>query len=179
MYNSRSIEMRFLIFVSYLKVHRMKNMACTECTGVLISPQPDQEGNKLMFLSEWPEFPSAPCLAGGKKLDDSSRLDVVEIARVPDMLQSFVSFLVGLRTCQHTGRKKDGGLSQNAIPAFCTLQRETKQTNQNYRTSEQEPTPRHAGILTIQYAVLTYQWRKAMPAELQNFLKAITVLQSI
>jgi len=36
----------------------------------------------LMFLSEWREFPSAPCLAGGKILDDSSRLDVVEMARV-------------------------------------------------------------------------------------------------
>ena len=37
----------------------------------------------LMFLSEWREFPSAPCLAGKKKkLDDSSHLDVVEIARV-------------------------------------------------------------------------------------------------
>jgi len=35
----------------------------------------------LMFLSEWREFPSAPCLAE-KKIDDSSRLDVVEIARV-------------------------------------------------------------------------------------------------
>ena len=36
-----------------------------------------------MFLSEWREFPSAPCLAGGKKkeLDDSSCLDVAEIAR--------------------------------------------------------------------------------------------------
>jgi len=32
-----------------------------------------------MFLSE---FPSTPCLAGKKKLDGSSRLDVVEIARV-------------------------------------------------------------------------------------------------
>jgi len=41
-----------------------------------------------MFLSEWREFPSAPCLAGEKKLDDSSRLDVVEIARVSDMLLS-------------------------------------------------------------------------------------------
>jgi len=40
-------------------------------------------------------------LAGKKKLDDSSRLDVVEIARVPDMLPSFFSFLVGLRTYQH------------------------------------------------------------------------------
>jgi len=36
----------------------------------------------LVFLSEWREFPLAPCFAGGKKLDDSSRLDVVEIARV-------------------------------------------------------------------------------------------------
>ena len=49
-------------------------------TGVLINPQPDQEGKHLMVLSEWREFPSAPCLAG-KKLDDGSRLHVVEIAR--------------------------------------------------------------------------------------------------
>ena len=57
------------------------------CTGALVSPQPDQEGKKLMFLSECREFPSAPCLAGKKKkLDDSSRLDVVEIAPVSDML---------------------------------------------------------------------------------------------
>ena len=57
------------------------------CTGMLISPLPDQEGNKVMFLSECREYPSAPCLAGGKKLD-SSRLDVVEIARDHDMLPS-------------------------------------------------------------------------------------------
>jgi len=43
-----------------------------------------------MFLSEWREFSSAPCLArgGGGGLDDSSRLDVVEIARVPNILPS-------------------------------------------------------------------------------------------
>jgi len=35
----------------------------------------------LMFLSEWREFPSAPCLAG-KKNYDSARLDVIEMARV-------------------------------------------------------------------------------------------------
>jgi hypothetical protein len=35
----------------------------------------------LIFLSEWREYPSVLCLAG-KKRDDSSRLDVVEIARV-------------------------------------------------------------------------------------------------
>jgi len=40
-------------------------------------------------------FLRAPCLAGKKKLDDSSRLDVVETARVPDMLPSF--FLSWLR----------------------------------------------------------------------------------
>ena len=61
---------------------------CTHCTGVLISSQPDQEGNKLIFLSEWREFPSAPCLAGKNELSDSSRLDDVEIAHVPDMLPS-------------------------------------------------------------------------------------------
>jgi len=35
----------------------------------------------LMFLAELREFPSGPCLAG-KKSDDSSRLDVVEISRI-------------------------------------------------------------------------------------------------
>jgi hypothetical protein len=40
-----------------------------------------------MFQSQWHEFPSVLCLAG-KKLDDSSRLNVVEIARVRDMLPS-------------------------------------------------------------------------------------------
>jgi len=35
---------------------------------------------KLMFLSELREFPAAPCLARKEKLEDSSRLDVVEIA---------------------------------------------------------------------------------------------------
>ena len=40
-----------------------------------------------MFMSEWREFPSAPCLAGGGGID-SSCLDVVEIARVADMLPS-------------------------------------------------------------------------------------------
>jgi hypothetical protein len=50
----------------------------------------DQEGNKIMFLSEWREFPSAPCLVGVGELDDSSRLDVVDIARVPNMLPSLL-----------------------------------------------------------------------------------------
>ena len=45
-----------------------------------------------MFLSEWREFPSAPSLAG-KNLDNMSRLNVVETARVSDMLP--ICFLPG------------------------------------------------------------------------------------
>jgi len=67
---------------------RYKHVKRCDGAGVLISPSPDQEGNKLMFLSEWREFPSAPFLARGEKNFDSLRLDVVEIARVPDMLPS-------------------------------------------------------------------------------------------
>jgi len=37
-----------------------KSLAC-------FLPGPDQEGNKLTFLSEWREFPSAPYLAREKK----------------------------------------------------------------------------------------------------------------
>ena len=49
-----------------------------------------------MFLSEWREFPSALCLAeGGGELDDSSRLDFVEIARIPDMFPSLFHSLSG------------------------------------------------------------------------------------
>ena len=58
-----------------------------------------------MFLSEWLEFPSAPCFARKKKLGDISRFDVFEIARVPDVLPSLFSFLVGLRTYQHPGNR--------------------------------------------------------------------------
>jgi len=48
-------------------------------------------------------FGVLPCKK--KKLDDISRLSVVEITRVPDMLPNF-SFLVGLRTYQHPGTSR-------------------------------------------------------------------------
>jgi len=38
----------------------------------------------VMFLSEWREFPPAPCLAL-KKLDDSQRLDVLKSRASPDI----------------------------------------------------------------------------------------------
>jgi len=44
-----------------------------------------------MFLPEWRDFPLAPCLVKRKKkFDGGSRLDVVEIARVTDMLPSLL-----------------------------------------------------------------------------------------
>jgi len=49
-----------------------------------------------MFLSEGRKFPSAPCFAR-KKNDDSSHLDVVEIARA----------LTCFRACFLPGRAKD------------------------------------------------------------------------
>jgi len=36
----------------------------------------------LLFLSKWREFPSVFCLAGKKKLNVSSRLNVIEIVLV-------------------------------------------------------------------------------------------------
>jgi len=41
-----------------------------------------------MFYQNGMDFLRRLALQGGKKLADSSRLDVVEIARVPDMLPS-------------------------------------------------------------------------------------------
>jgi hypothetical protein len=45
-----------------------------------------------------------------KKLDDSSHLNFDEIARAPDMLPSFFSFLFGLRTYQHPGTHQQNGV---------------------------------------------------------------------
>jgi len=80
------------------------------CTGVLISPWPDQEENTLMFLSEWREFPSAPCLAGRKNL---------MTARVSMLLKSLAS-LACFRACFRPGRAKN--LSAPGIQSLCTKQ---------------------------------------------------------
>ena len=55
-----------------------------------------------MFLSEWREFPSAPCLAGGKKetLWQLPSQCCWNCAR-PWHASELVSFLVGLRTYQY------------------------------------------------------------------------------
>ena len=67
-------------------------------TGVLVSPLPDQEGNKLMFLSEWCEFASASCLVGGKKN--------LMTARVSMLLKSRAS-LACFGACFPPDRAKD------------------------------------------------------------------------
>ena len=74
-------------------------------TGVLISLYPDQERNKLMFLSEWREFPSAPCVAGKKNL---------MTARVSMLLKSRAS-LTCFRACFLPGRAKDLSAPGNAL----------------------------------------------------------------
>ena len=51
----------FFLKLGYNIIHFPQDSLSTE---VLIIPLPDQEGNKLMFLSEWRGFPSSPCLAG-------------------------------------------------------------------------------------------------------------------
>ena len=64
-----------------------------------------------MFLSEWREFPSAPCLAEKKKLDDSSRLDV---------LKSHTS-LTCFRDCFLPGRAKDLSAPWYSINTFLLI----------------------------------------------------------
>ena len=59
----------------------------------------DQEGNKLMFLSEWHEFPWAPCLAGRKTWWQLASRCFWNRTH-PWHASELVSFLVGLRTYQ-------------------------------------------------------------------------------
>ena len=86
-----------------------------------------------MFLSEWREFPSAPCLAGKKNLENS-RLHVVEIARASVTASELLSFLVRLRTYQHLGmfcgRKAD---INNVQLRFCIflMMAEIRSTHMN------------------------------------------------
>ena len=80
------------------------------------------KGKKLMFLSEWREFPSAPCLAEKKRLDDIASRCCWNSVR-PWHASQLVSFLVGLRTYQHpsiTHRSTFISLS-NKINSFFTI----------------------------------------------------------
>jgi hypothetical protein len=65
-------------------------------------------------------------LQGKKKLDDSSRLDVVEITSVPDMLPSMFPSWSGLRNYQQPGKGSQGMHNANRdelIPLFLPLVR--------------------------------------------------------
>ena len=50
--------------------------------------RPGRKQANVSVRIAWISFCALPCKKKKKKLDDSSRLDVVEIARVPDMLPS-------------------------------------------------------------------------------------------
>ena len=72
-----------------------------------------------MFLSDWREFPSAPCLAGGEK-------NLIQFAsrcywnRTRSWHSSeLVSFLVGLRTYQHPVNSNKLKLRNYGIIAIC------------------------------------------------------------
>ena len=65
-----------------------------------------REGNKLIFLSEWCEFPSAPCLAGKKKPWWQLASRCCWNSARPWHASELVSFLVGLRTFQHPGKSR-------------------------------------------------------------------------
>ena len=60
---------------------------------------------KLMLLSEWREFPSAPCIAGGKKTWWKLASRCYWIRARPWHASELVSFPVGLRTYQHPGTR--------------------------------------------------------------------------
>ena len=66
-----------------------------------------QEGNKLMFLSEWCEFPSATCLAGKKKTSWQFASRFCWNRARSWHASEPVSFLVRLRTYQHPGITRD------------------------------------------------------------------------
>jgi len=51
--------------------------------------RPGKKQANVSVRMAWILFSALPCKKKKKKLDDSSHLDVVEIARVPDMLPSF------------------------------------------------------------------------------------------
>jgi len=72
-----------------------------------------------MFLSEWREFPSAPCLAGKKLM--TARVSMLLKSRASLMCFRPFSFLVGLRTYQDPA--KSNLHIANSLAPLLTLQR--------------------------------------------------------
>jgi len=72
-------------------------------TGMLISPYPDQEGKKLLCLSEWLDLLRRLALQGEKKTWWQLASGCCWNRARPCIASELVSFLVGLRTYQHHG----------------------------------------------------------------------------
>jgi hypothetical protein len=70
-------------------------------TGVLIVLSPTRKQANISVGTTRISFDALPCRK--EQLDDGSRLDVVEMARVPDMLLSLFPSWSGLRTYRHPG----------------------------------------------------------------------------
>ena len=67
-----------------------------------------------MFLSEWREFPSAPCLAGEKKTWWQLASRCCWNRARPWHASELVSVLVGLRSYQHPGRYEKNTVRRSA-----------------------------------------------------------------
>jgi len=97
-----------------------------------------------MFLSEWREFPSAPCLAGKETWWQLASPFCWNDAR-PWHASEFVSFLVGLRTYQHPGifvncNQVESGGSTTVHICTQTEHRTTQSTQTIHRTTQSTQT---------------------------------------
>ena len=100
-----------------------------------------------MFMSEWREFPSAPWLAGKKKLD------VVEIARVPDMLPSlFLSWSgMDLSAPRYIFLGRGGGVKRQNLHQVSKLK-----ISSGYKTVSNPNTRFDGVLLDLKRAVLPF-----------------------
>jgi len=62
-YDGRNHELKKIVCLFFVASYL--TFVVQEYRGAKKVLSPTRKGNKLTFLSEWCEFPSAPCLAGG------------------------------------------------------------------------------------------------------------------
>ena len=105
---------------------KMEQIECSETSAYTIeTPGNYPKENilyKLMFLSEWREFPSTPCLEGKETWRQLASPFCWNRAR-PWHASELVTFLVGLRTYQHVRDARDfNNIETQAVIIFFFLQ---------------------------------------------------------
>ena len=91
-----------------------------------------------MFLSDWREFPSAPCLAGKTTWWQIASRCRWNRAR-PWHVSEFVSFLVGLRTYQHPRNLMGCGALRCRMRALPVLASYNAASHNSYQPHPSEP----------------------------------------